>query len=183
MRRGWDCSEDEYEESCRPPGLVAVIHGAPLRCLLRHPFFSFNQENARRTCSCNSIPPLMTFMYDASKQSEVQPDISLDTSNWRAVPNHSRTCSGLASPSKDRCSTSTIAPPNRASSIARSSTACRSAQDAVMLGSGINAKDRSIGASALLRKTTLAAAFSGGSVERRLSNSKCSGTHYPRAMP
>jgi len=87
----------------------------------------------------------MTFMYDASKQSEVQPDISLDTSNWRAVPNHSRTCSGLASPSKDRCSTSTIAPPNRASSIARSSTACRSAQDAVMLGSGINAKDRGIG--------------------------------------
>ena len=77
---GWNCSEDEYEESCRPPGLVAVIHGAPLRCLLRHPFFSFNQENARRTCSCNSIPPLMTFMYDASKQSEVQPDISLDTS-------------------------------------------------------------------------------------------------------
>src|SRR5439155_3442772 len=65
--------------------------------------------------------------------------------HWRAVPNHSRTCSGLASPSKDRCSTSTIAPPNRASSIARSSTACRSAQDAVMLGSGINAKDRGIG--------------------------------------
>src|SRR5207249_9156550 len=42
------------------------------------------------------FPPLMTFMYDASKRCEGEPDITLDTSNWRAVPNHSRTSSGFA---------------------------------------------------------------------------------------
>jgi len=69
---------------------------APLEDASSAPPSSFNKRTLDARILAIQFLPLMTLMYDAPKQFEVEPDIPLDTSNWRAVPNHSRASSGLA---------------------------------------------------------------------------------------